>query len=98
MVHGSENTEDIALHRGAPVAAVATAAAAAATVAGTTAETTVAPDPKKKAFEEKRIPPPAVRGPDKPQITEDGATAEWWVEVLFWGCLTGTSGKNWVPG
>lgn len=29
------------------------------------------PDPKKKAFEEKRIPPPAVRGPDKPQITEE---------------------------
>lgn len=29
------------------------------------------PDPKKKAIEEKRIPPPAVRGPDKPQITEE---------------------------
>ena len=41
------------------------------------------PDPKKKAFEEKRIPPPAVRGPDKPQITEDGATAEWWVDDVL---------------
>ena len=29
------------------------------------------PEPKKKSFEEKRIPPPAVRGPDKPQITEE---------------------------
>lgn len=88
-------TEDIALHRGAPVAAVATAAAAAATVAGTTAETSVAQIPRRrpsKRSESLHQPCGVPTSPKSPRTACDG----WGMVVMGHG--SGTSGNNWVPG
>ena len=88
-------TEDIALHRGAPVAAVATAAAAAATVAGTTAETSVAQIPRRrpsKRSESLHQPCGVPTSPKSPRTACDS-----WGMVMM-GHGSGTSGNNWVPG